>query len=77
MFYFFRISYVNGLCSVLDFHGQILVAGGSHSGEKLTEASPSLVEPRPASSRMDPKLAKAGLTRNGDNVSVISYFRRS
>jgi len=37
---------------------------------------PCLIKPVPASSKMDPSLAKAKPISDGGNVSMITYLRR-
>jgi len=58
---------------------KVLVAGGAvgvvsvRSSEKLP---PYLIEPVPASSKMDPPLAKAKPISDDSSTSVIIYLRR-
>jgi len=52
--------------------GAIRVAS-VRSSEKLP---PCLTEPMPASSKMDPPLAKAKPISNGSRSSVVTYLRR-
>jgi len=63
---------------VLGLHGKVLVAQGYRGGfcEKMPEASPVSIEPMPASSRMDPPLAKAKPTSDSGSASGITQLRR-
>ena len=64
---------------VVGLHGKVLVAGwaiGVASVRSCEKLPPCLIKPVPASSKMDPPLAKAKPISDGGSASVITDLRR-
>jgi len=64
--------------TVVGLRGKVLVAGGAigeASVRTCEKLPPCLIKPVPASSKMDPPLAKAKPISDGGSASVITYSR--
>jgi len=59
----------------MGLHGKVLIVG-SYRGGFCEKLPPCLIKPVPASSKMDPLLAKAKPISNGGRASGITWLRR-
>ena len=69
----------SNLCYVLGLRGKVLVAGGATgvaSVRRCQKLPLCPIEPMPASSKMDPLLAKAELISDSGSASGITSLRK-